>query len=145
MIAMHLTRYTDYALRTLIHLAAHDETLCSIREISQAYGISQNHLMKVASDLGRAGYVETVRGRSGGLKLARPAREINVGEVVRHTEEGLTLADCATCVIAPACGLTGALAEALTAFLDVLDGYTIADLTNKKRALRRLLAVGSAS
>lgn len=136
---MRLTRYTDYALRTLIHLTAYNDRLCPIAEISRAYGISQNHLMKVANDLSRAGYVEAVRGRAGGLRLARPAREINVGEVVRHTEEGFDLVDCANCLIAPACGLTGAIGEALTAFLVVLDGYTLDDLANKKRALRRLL------
>ncbi|NWH07798.1 MAG: Rrf2 family transcriptional regulator [Alphaproteobacteria bacterium] len=136
---MHLTRYTDFALRTLIHLAVHDERLCSIAEIASANGISQNHLMKVASDLSRAGYVAAVRGRSGGLRLARAPEAINVGEVVRHTEEGFQLADCAHCVIAPACGLSHVLDEALAAFLNILDGYTLADLLTKRRALRRIL------
>lgn len=141
---MRLTRYTDYALRTLIHLAAFNDRLCPIAEISRAYGISQNHLMKVANDLSRAGYVDAVRGRAGGLRLARPAREINIGDVVRHTEEGFDLVDCANCLIAPACGLTNAVAEALAAFMVVLDGYTLDDLTNKRRALRRLLDAESA-
>ncbi|MCR6645208.1 MAG: Rrf2 family transcriptional regulator [Terricaulis sp.] len=140
---MHLTRHTDYALRMLIHLAANDKKLCSISEISHAFGISQNHLMKVASGLGRAGYVQPARGRAGGLRLARPAAEINVGEVVRFTEEGFELADCAHCVIAPACGLTGALAEALRAFMRVLDGYTLADLARRRSALRNLLNVSA--
>lgn len=140
---MHLTRHTDYALRMLIHLAANDKKLCSISEISQAFGISQNHLMKVANGLGRAGYVQAVRGRAGGLRLARPAAEINVGDVVRFTEEGFELADCAHCVIAPACGLTGVLAEALGAFMRVLDGYSLADLARRRSALRNLLNVGA--
>ncbi len=138
---MRLTLYTDYALRLLIHLAAHDEKLCSIAEISRAYGVSQNHMMKVAHDLGRAGYIKAERGRLGGLRLARTADEINVGEVVRHTEEGFDLVDCANCAIASACGLTGVLAQALRAFMDVLDGYTLADLAGRRSKLRGLLAI----
>lgn len=140
--AMRLTLYTDYALRILIHLATHEERLCSVTEISDAFGASRNHMTKVANDLGRAGYVAAVRGRMGGLRLARPATEINLGEVVRHTEEGFALADCASCVIAPACGLTGALGAALAAFLKVLDGYTLADIVSRRSALRQLLDGG---
>lgn len=139
---MRLTRYTDYALRMLMHLAAHDGRLCSISEISEAFGVSRNHLMKVANDLGRAGYISPVRGRMGGLRLARAADQINLGDVVRHTEDGFALADCANCIIAPACGLTGALASALDAFLKVLDGYTLADIASKRPALRKLLGSG---
>ena len=138
---MRLTRFTDYALRVLIHLAAHDDKLCSISEISHAYGISQNHLMKVAHGLVRAGYVHAERGRGGGLRLARPAGRINVGEVVRLCEDGFDLVDCPNCPIAPACGLTGVLGEALGAFMRVLNGYTLADLVGKRRALRALLTV----
>jgi Rrf2 family nitric oxide-sensitive transcriptional repressor len=137
---MRLTRYTDYALRLLIHLAAQDGKLCSIAEISRVHRVSQNHLMKVAHDLGRAGYIRAERGRLGGLRLARAAGEINVGEVVRHTEEGFELADCASCVIVSACGLTGALAQAVRAFMTVLDGYTLADLAASRSKLKRLLA-----
>ena len=136
---MRLTRYTDYALRVLLHLAAHPEKLCSIAEISRAYGVSQNHLMKVVHDLGKAGYVTTVRGRTGGVKLAKPPKQINVGAVVRHTEDGFDLVDCASCVIAPACGLTSVFGKALAAFMAVLDGYTLADMMNKRDALRALL------
>jgi Rrf2 family nitric oxide-sensitive transcriptional repressor len=141
---MRLTRYTDYSLRLLIHLAAHDGKLCSIAEVSRAHGVSQNHMMKVAHDLGRAGYIKAERGRLGGLRLARTAGEINVGEVVRHTEEGFDLVDCANCAIASACGLTGALAQALRAFMTVLDGYTLADLARSRSKLRRLLAIEGA-
>ena len=80
---MKLTRYTDYSLRVLLHLAAHPDRLCSIAEISRAYGISENHLMKVVHDLGKGGFVTTARGRGGGLRLGRPAQLISIGEVVR--------------------------------------------------------------
>ncbi len=137
---MRLTRYTDYAMRVLLYLGARPEALCSISEVSRAYGISQNHLMKVVNDLARAGYVASVRGRFGGIRLGRPAGEINVGAVVRHTEDGFDLVDCAGCVIAPACGLTGALDEALAAFMRVLDGYTLEDLLARRGDMRRLFA-----
>lgn len=126
---MRLTRYTDYALRVLIYLSARPERLCSIAEISRAYGISQNHLMKVVHELGKAGYVASVRGRAGGIRLAKPAKEIGVGEVIRSTEDGFELVDCGNCIIAPACGMTGVLKEAMRAFLGVLDRYTLADLS----------------
>ena len=129
---MRLTRYTDYAMRVLLYLGARQDRLCSISEIAQAYDISQNHLMKVVSDLVCAGYVESVRGRSGGVRLAKPPAEINVGAVVRHTEDGFDLVDCANCVIAPACGLTGALNQALAAFMKVLDGYTLENLMGRR-------------
>ena len=136
---MRLTRYTDYALRVLIYLAARPEELSAINDISRAYGISQNHLMKVVSDLAASGYVTSLRGRNGGIRLARPARDINVGDVVRHTEDGFDLVDCGSCVIAPACGLTGAFHDAVKAFLAVLDGYTLADLVTRRSKLRSLL------
>lgn len=137
---MRLTRYTDYAMRVLIYLGTRPEKLCSIAEISRAYAISQNHLMKVVNDLVRAGYVTSVRGRFGGVRLGRPADEINVGAVVRHTEDGFDLADCGACVVAPACGLTRALDEALAAFMAVLDGYTLEDLLVRRVDLRALFA-----
>jgi len=139
---MRLTRYTDYALRVLIHLGAQPDRICSIAEIARGYGISQNHLMKVAHDLGKAGYVEGVRGRSGGIRLARPPETINVGAVVREMEEGFDLVECDTCTIAPACELTRILDEALVAFMTVLDRYTLADLLKRQTKLLRLLNVG---
>lgn len=140
---MRLTRYTDYALRVLIYLGARPEKLCSISEISRAYDISQNHLMKVVNDLVNAGYLESTRGRFGGIKLARPPVEINVGAVIRHTEDGFDLVDCGRCVIAPACGLTGVLRKALSAFLAVLDDYTLADLIMKPVELEQLFSAAS--
>lgn len=142
---MRLTRYTDYAIRVLLYLGAQPEKVCSISEIARAYGISQNHLMKVAHDLGKAGYVEGVRGRSGGIRLVKPADRINVGDVVRRMEEGFELVECGTCVIAPACGLTGVLDEALAAFMAVLDRYTLADLLEKRSKLMRLFEIQLAS
>lgn len=138
---MRLSRHTDYALRVLIHLAARPERLSSIAEIARAYAISENHLMKVVHMLGRAGFVRTVRGRGGGIELALPADAIRIGAVVRHGEADLNLADCGECLIAPACGLTGVLREALDAFLTVLDRYSLADITRKRGDLARLLGL----
>jgi Rrf2 family transcriptional regulator, nitric oxide-sensitive transcriptional repressor len=143
---MRLTRYSDYALRVLMHLAAKPDRLASIGEIARTYRISHNHLMKVVHDLRKTGYVGATRGRTGGIRLARPASEITVGEVIRHTEGGFDLVDCGSCVIAPACALTGALHEALAAFMAVLDGYTLADLVEERQSgLRQLLASFSAA
>lgn len=134
---MRLTRYTDYALRTLLYLGLHGKELASIGEIARAYGISENHLTKVVHHLGRMGVVETLRGRGGGLRLARPPEAIVIGEVVRQTEDDLALVDCfgsVPCAIAGACGLQRLLGEALGAFLAVLDRATLADLLRPEGA-----------
>lgn len=136
---MRLTRYTDYSLRVLIHLALHDERLCSIGEIARAYDVSHNHLMKVVNALARDGFVETVRGRAGGMRLARSADKISVGEVVRRTEEGFDLAECSGCSLSPACGLTNVLAKGVQAMMAVFDAFTIADLLTDRIAMRRLM------
>ncbi len=136
---MRLTRYSDYAMRVLLYLGRQSGELCSIAEIARAYGISQNHLMKVVSDLAASGYVEAIRGRNGGIRLARPAAEINVGALIRHTEDDFDLVGCGSCVIAPACGLTGLLDEAVEAFLGVLDRYSLADVLARKRDFFPLL------
>lgn len=128
---MKLTRYTDFALRVLMHLAAKPDRLLSIAEVATAYGISENHLMKVVQDLGRRGFLTTVRGRGGGIRLARPAEAITVGEVVRATEDDCPMVDCASCILAGSCRLTGALAEARAAFFAVLDRYSIADVARQ--------------
>ena len=135
---MRLTRYTDYSLRVLIHLALHDERLCSIGEISRTYDLSHNHLMKVVNALAHEGFIETVRGRAGGMRLARSADLITVGEVVRKTEEGFQLADCSGCALAPACGLTGVLAQGMQAMMTVFESFTIADLLSDRATMRRL-------
>lgn len=136
---MKLTRHTDYALRMLLYLAARQDRLCSIAEIARAYDISQNHLMKVANELGRLGHVDAVRGRNGGLRLGRPAAAINLGRIVRDMEQGFELVDCTACVIAPACGLPGVLAQATRAFIGVLDGYSLADISGRRGDMAALL------
>ncbi len=138
---MRLTRYTDYALRVLLYLGARPERLCSISEISKAYGVSQNHLMKVVNDLARAGYVASARGRSGGIRLGAAPDAIGIGTVVRHTEDGFQMADCGNCLVAPACGMQGVLNEATRAFLGVLDRYTLADMLAKRDAMRALFGI----
>lgn len=137
---MRFTRYTDYAIRVMVHLGIHRDGLSSIAEIARAYDISHNHLMKVVQDLAAAGFVEAVRGRKGGLRLGRPPEEINLGALVRHTECGFELIDCGTCAIRPACTLPGILADATRAFLAVLDGYTVADLLKRDDQLRAILS-----
>lgn len=147
---MRLTVYTDFALRVLMYVALHPERLPTIAEIASSYGISRNHLMKVVYELGLAGYVETVRGKNGGLRLARQPADIVLGEVVRRTEPDMDLVPCfdlgrAACVITPACTLRRALHEARAAFLKVLDGYTLADLIENRSVLSALLAQGLAA
>jgi Rrf2 family transcriptional regulator, nitric oxide-sensitive transcriptional repressor len=135
---VHLTLHADYALRVLLYLAARPERLVSTQEVSEAYGISKNHLVRVVQALGKHGFVEVRPGRSGGLTLARLPAEIALGKVFRATEPGFQLVECFdretnTCPIAPACGLKGVLFEAREAFLSVLDKYTLADLTQRSR------------
>lgn len=142
---MRQTRYSDYAMRVLLYLGARPDRLCSIAEIARAYGISQNHLMKVVHNLVKAGYVASERGRFGGIRLGRPAPDINVGEVIRYTEDGFDLVDCGSCLIAPACGLTGALHEALAAFMAVLDGYTLETLLGRRANLAAIFAAQAGS
>lgn len=128
---MRLTRYTDYSLRTLIYLGLHEPQQSSIAEIARAYGISESHLTKVVHQMGRSGFIQTSRGRGGGLRLGKPAAEITVGAVVRETEEDLALVECfagGSCAISAPCRLRRVLGEALAAFLAVLDHYTLADL-----------------
>jgi Rrf2 family nitric oxide-sensitive transcriptional repressor len=142
---MRLTVYTDYSLRVLMYVALHRERLPTIGEIASSYGISRNHLMKVVYDLGLAGYVVTVRGKNGGLRLARSPHDVVLGEVVRRTEPDMALVPCfepigAPCAITPACILRRALHEARSAFLAVLDGYTLADLIKNRSMLSELLA-----
>lgn len=143
---MRLTQHTDYALRVLIHVGLKRGEASTIREISESYGISRNHLMKVVNTLGRLGIVVPTRGRGGGLVLARDPAEIRVGDVVRDMEENLTLVECFrrtdnTCPIAGICRLERLLAQALRAFLAVLDGVTLADLLSDGGALRLRLGI----
>lgn len=146
---MRLTVQGDYALRLLMHLAVQGDALVTIPEIAGRYAISRNHLMKVANSLGRAGFIETVRGRSGGLRLARPASEISAGAVLRRLERRSALVECFpggrdACLITPCCNLKGALAQAQEAFFSVLEGFTIADLVSNNPALHKLLGRNAA-
>lgn len=126
-----------------MYVATHPDRLTTIREMALAYGISQNHLMKVVFELGRHGVLETVRGRRGGIKLARAPEDIRLGDVVRFTEADRALVECfgtgGGCVIVGPCRLKGILNEALDAFLAVLDGYTLNDLVRGNRGLARAL------
>jgi Rrf2 family nitric oxide-sensitive transcriptional repressor len=131
---MRLTSYTDYALRTLMYLAMNRDKLVTIGDIADAHKIAKNHLTKVVHQLGTLGFVETIRGRSGGLRLNREPRDITVGEVVRHTETDFYMASCfdastAPCLYAAGCEMRGALAQATAAFLAVLDNVTLEQMT----------------
>jgi Rrf2 family nitric oxide-sensitive transcriptional repressor len=142
---MRLTNYTDYSLRVLIYLASKEKgELSNIKEIAEAYTISKNHLMKVTYELGKMKVIETVRGRGGGIRLALSPEEINIGAIVRQTEDDFNLVECFDpernmCAISPACKLKGVLHKALKAYLEVLDGYTLADLVQNKAMLSELL------
>lgn len=142
---MRLTNYTDYSLRVLIYLALKKEDeLGTIKEIAETYHISKNHLMKIIHELGKLGYIETIRGRNGGIRLAKLPNEINIGEVVSTTEEDFHIVECfnrenSYCVITPTCKLKNVLFEALQAFLNVLKGYTLEDLIQNKDDLYQLL------
>ncbi|MEE4303001.1 MAG: Rrf2 family transcriptional regulator [Wenzhouxiangella sp.] len=144
---MRLTQYTDFSLRVLIYLGLHDDRRCTIREISDAYGISRNHLMKVVQQLAAEGFIDSVRGVGGGLTLSADAGKLKVGRIVRAMEPDLGLVECMRpgneCVITPACALIGMLSEAKRAFLDVLDGYTLADILAppRRQELSRLLDI----
>ncbi|MBS4205901.1 Rrf2 family transcriptional regulator [Lederbergia citrea] len=144
---MRLTNYTDFSLRVLIYLASkRADEISNITEIAEAYNISRNHLTKVIHELGKMGVIITIRGRGGGIRLALPPEEINVGAIVRKTEDDFKLVPCFgdspnPCVISPVCGLKHALGRALTAYLAVLDEYTIADLVSDPLGYRMLLGI----
>lgn len=126
---MRLTAHTDYALRILLHAALtaqKGDALLSIAQVAAEHEISRNNAMKVVNMLSHAGLIETVRGRSGGFRLGRPAENITLGEVVRLSEPCINLADCAGCVLRSACGLTAMLNRAMAAFLAELDSQTLA-------------------
>lgn len=138
---MNLTLHTDYSLRILLYLAEHTDRPVSTREISDAYGISRNHLVRVVQTLQAHSFVKAATGRSGGIKLARDANGINIGEVVRKTEPNFRIVECFdvpsnTCRILPVCSLRGVLVTALESFFATLDKYTLADLVRMKGSQR---------
>ena len=149
---MQLTQFSDYALRILLYLGTHDpqpgERLPALADIGRAYRISYNHLSKVAQQLAALGFIDAMRGRTGGVRLARPPAQINLGAVVRATESHFNLVECFdpatnTCPIASVCGLTRALLEARDQFLAVLDRYTLADVLVHKPELIRLWRINA--
>ena len=129
---MRLTTMTDYAMRLLMHVGQHPERLCTIAEVAGVYSISEAHLMKITHQLGLAGWLETVRGKGGGMRLAASPQYINLGAVVRSMEPDFQLVDCMTtstsCTLMGNCKLTGILDGALQAMMQHLDAYTLADL-----------------
>jgi Rrf2 family nitric oxide-sensitive transcriptional repressor len=134
---MRLSTFSDYNLRVLMYLAIQPDRLATIAEIAAAHAISENHLMKVVHQLGRSGYIETVRGKGGGMRLARAPQEIVLGEVIRQSEGDFDMVECfaedSACRILSACRLKGILGEALSALFLVLDGYTLADLVSRPK------------
>jgi Rrf2 family iron-responsive transcriptional regulator len=143
---MRLTRQTNYAVRILMYCAANDGRLSRIPEIAAAYSVSELFLFKILQPLVEAKFVETVRGRNGGVRLGKPATEITLFDVVRVTEDSFSMAECfendaADCPLIDSCALNSALRKALGAFFEVLEGYTIADLAKNRTDLRFLLQI----
>jgi Rrf2 family nitric oxide-sensitive transcriptional repressor len=141
--SMQLTLFSDYSLRILLYLTMHRERLVSVPEISSAYGVSRHHLVKVVQRLVELSLIESVRGRGGGLRLAREPGDINVASVVRQTEPHLNLVECFdartnTCPIDAACGLKRALLQAQAAFFSELERYTLADFAERRPGLLKL-------
>ncbi|HMX62224.1 MAG TPA: Rrf2 family transcriptional regulator [Candidatus Sumerlaeota bacterium] len=139
---MHLTMFTDFGLRTLMFVAANPGRLCSVKEISGAYGISRNHLVKVVHRLGQLNYVETVKGRGGGIRLARPAEEMRLGDLIQTLEANMILVECFdsatnTCLITNTCQLKHYLHDAKQAFLSSLNEHTLADTVKNRELLSR--------
>lgn len=144
---MRLTTFTDYSLRVLIYLGVKGDSLSTIGEIASAYNVSQNHLMKIVQNLAAMGYVETIRGKGGGLRLASAPEDINIGEVVRACERSMALVECFepghSCCIEKACMLKGLFHEAGEAFLAVLEKYTLSDLLRPKDRLAVTLGIAA--
>lgn len=143
---VQLTQYTDYGLRVLIALAVSPGGRSTVSDVSRAYGISRNHLVKVVGRLAALGYVETIRGKGGGMRLARLPQQIVFGDVVRKLESELGVVECLErggghCVITPACQLKGVLGKATEKFLAELDAHTLAEVLPHRRPLARLLGI----
>ena len=144
---MRLTRQSSYAIRTLVYCAVAAPNLSRIADIAKAHSISELFLFKLIKPLVEGGLIETVRGRKGGIRLGRPADQISLLDTIKLTEESFALAECfeggsdVLCPLAGACDLNAAFREALGAFFDVLDGYTIADLAGKRKAIRQRLGL----
>lgn len=138
---MRLTSFTDYAVRVLMYVAKKDGELASIREVSKVYDISSNHLMKVVHLLGKGNYLDTVRGKNGGFRLGKKPQDINIGELIRYTEDDLSIVEClgkkeGRCALIEECNFSNVMADALTAFLGVADKCTLADLIEEKQPMK---------
>lgn len=154
---MKLTQFTDYSLRALIYLATHGDKLCTVKEISSAFDISYNHMVKVVHGLSKHGYIDARKGKGGGILLAKPANQINLADVVCCIEPDLELVECfssnkdsssnkrkAGCRIAPVCGLKSVFIEAQKAFIDELRQHTLADIVFNRQALIQVFEVSGA-
>jgi Rrf2 family nitric oxide-sensitive transcriptional repressor len=142
---MHLTKHTDYALRTLMYLGLRPRRRVTIREIAAAYGISHNHLMKVVQQLTSLDYIDSTRGAGGGIALSKSANRVSLGKLVREMEGEFPVVECfnerGTCLITEVCELQTVLSEALAAFLGVLDRYTLAHLVKDRARLGPVLGM----
>lgn len=142
---MRLSTYTDYSLRVLMYLGLSGEKRTTIQDIATSFQISKGHTMKIVHELGKLGYIETTRGRVGGLKLAKPPEAIGLGEVVRKTETDFDMVPCfisaKLCPITPSCSLKGVLSLATRAYLKTLDEFTLADLLKTRVEMSRALAL----
>ncbi|RTE64621.1 Rrf2 family transcriptional regulator [Amphritea opalescens] len=142
---MRLTAFTDFGLRTLMYLASLEEDqLSSVAEVSGVYGVSRSHMVKVIGQLAKSGYVQTIRGKNGGIRLARQPDLINIGDVIEQLENHLDGVDCVTtsCQLAPCCELKSALMKGMQAFIEAMRQYTLADLIVNKRQLIPLMSAG---
>lgn len=146
---MRLTQHSDYAMRLLMYVGQHPDRLCTISEVARAYDISEPHLMKVTHRLGQNGWIDTIRGKNGGMRLAKPPKDIRLGAVLRDTETDLALVECLgpnnRCSLSTGCGLTGIVHGALQAFLEYFDQYTLADILPSAPPATRPSATGSSA
>lgn len=144
---MNITQHTDYALRLLMYLGTCPDRRVTIKEVAECFDISRSHLMKIVTELVAKGFVDGARGKGGGLTLARPATEINLGDVVRQIEPSLELVECfgtkSHCLLDPACRLKGVLDGALRAFLSALDQVSLADLVVRDARLHEALGLNA--
>lgn len=141
---MRLTSFTDYSVRVLMYVALKNGELASIREVSGIYEISSNHLMKVVHLLGKGDYLETIRGKNGGFRLGKEAKDINIGELIRYTEDDLNIVECfgnkeGRCALKEECNFSNVMEEALDAFLATVDKYTLEDLVSDKNPINFLV------
>ncbi len=141
---MQLTQYTDYSLRVLIYLSVNSERKITIKEISTSFKISKNHLVKVVHKLSTLGFLDTAPGVKGGITLAKPANKINLADVIQKMEPSFHIAECfnpnGTCIINPVCELQSILGLALKSFIQIVGKYTLADITKKPNAYRKLFS-----